>query len=850
MSTESVKSFYDFKTNESKWQNKFESEKLFKINEDSNNKKYYVLEQLPYPSGNLHMGHIRCYTIGDAVARFRRAQSIDVLHRMGFDAFGLPAENAAIEKNTHPKKWTYANIDVMLSQMKALGLSVDWDNITTTCGADYYKHQQKIFLDFLKNGIAYQKESMVNWDPVDKTVLANEQVIDGKGWRTGAPVEQKMLKQWFFRVSNYAEELLKGLDILPEWPEKVKIMQRNWIGKSDGAEIDFEISDNNEKITVFSTRPETLFGCAGIAISPLHSILGKLSLNKEKIENFKKEYLADLKNAQFDANQTKKGLKTELTVLHPFTKQVLPVYIANFVLMEYGTGAVFMCPAHDERDSDFCKNVLNLTDFVNVIDENDRMINSDFLNSLSVSDAKEETIIALEKSHLGKRKTTYKLRDWGVSRQRYWGCPIPVVYCPHCGTVPEKEQNLPVTLPDDVVFDGKGNPLEHHPTWKNCKCPKCGADATRETDTLDTFVDSSWYFLRYIDPKNTEKPFDEAKIETSMPVMDYVGGIEHAILHLLYSRFFTKALRDCGYFKNIQQKTGETTFEPFYRLLTQGMVCHMSYKDANGFYVEPWNIDRRSGKLYRKDNGIEVFEGKVEKMSKSKKNVVSPEEIIEKYGADTARMFMLSDSPLDRDIEWSESGIAGILKYFNRIWKLLHDFKTANILNLEDAQIAETTNREMHKAIHLCTRHMQNFEFNVTIAKLREFTNYLDTLNLQNISEDLHKTLLKCFKSMIVIISPIAPHFAESAWELLNQTGYACQQLWPECDESLLVERTVKIGVQVNGKIRGEIEVKVDESQDECVKQAMQNQQIAKYIQDQQFKKVIFVKNKIIGFVV
>ena len=582
---------FNFKQFEKDAQEKWQKADAFKFNNDSKN-PYYVLEQFPYPSGNIHMGHLRCYTIGDAIARFRRLQGYNVLHPFGFDAFGLPAENAAIDNGINPFVWTHKNIDKILGDLDKMGMSIDKNRIITTCEPEYYKHEQKMFLDFLKNGIAYQKESIVNWDPVDHTVLANEQVIDGKGWRSGAIVEKKKLKQWYLRITKYADDLLECLDkALPEWPAKVKLMQQNWIDKSYGATIKFASPLGD--VEVFTTRPDTLFGGSFVGLSPFHTLAKQIAETNKEVADFISQCEQDqMKGADAKENKEKKGVFTGINCKHPLTGKDMPLWLANFVLMDYGTGAVFGCPAHDERDKEFWDKYG--IEYLPVIDENGKLINSGKFNGLTSKEAKEEITKELEKLGRGEAKVMYKLRDWGVSRQRYWGCPIPMVYCDKCGCVPEKEENLPITLPADVEFDGKGNPLDKHPTWKHCKCPVCGAPATRETDTFDTFFESSWYFLRYFSPKDDKQAFKAEDIKNIMPVQDYIGGIEHAILHLLYSRFFTKALADCGYFT----KDDLPNLEPFRRLINQGMVLHEAFKDQNGKWVEASKVVKRDGKWW------------------------------------------------------------------------------------------------------------------------------------------------------------------------------------------------------------------------------------------------------------
>jgi leucyl-tRNA synthetase len=822
---------YNFKFFEKKWQEEWQKAKIFEFEYNQQKPTSYVLEMLYYPSGKIHMGHVRNYSIGDVIARYKRAKGFNVLHPMGADAFGLPAENAAIQNKVHPKKWTYENIDAMNTQLKALGFSYNWDGFVTTCDPEYYKHEQKMFIEFFKKGLAYQKESIVNWDPVDQTVLANEQVIDGKGWRSGALVEKRALKQWFLKISNYSQELLDCLEKLPNWPEKVKKMQQNWIGRSEGAEIMFQIKDSEDKIVAFSTRPETIFGATFVAISTEHSIAKKLAEKDEKIKIFAEQTANEMK-ANYGECKEKAGINSGIVCINPITKEEMPVYIANFVLMEYGTGALFGCPAHDERDFEFAKKY-NLP-IKNVIDEEGKMQNSSFLNGINPKEARQIIIKKLEEEKSGIKKVNYKLKDWGVSRQRYWGCPIPMVYCADCGVVHEKDENLPVKLPDDVQFDGNGNPLANHPTWKNCKCPKCGKNATRETDTLDTFFESSWYHLRYITPHLVEKAFDEKLIEKMIPVDYYIGGIEHAILHMLYARFFLKALRDCGYFSKESQIS-----EPFNNFMTQ---------DSEGNWVEPNDLIAKDGKIFNKNNSLEVFAQGVEKMSKSKKNIVDPSYIMSKYGADAARMLMLSDSPYDKEIEWTDKGASSILKYLQRIWSLLQSMKECNVFedNLTESQ--ELKNR-LNIFLKQYTSCIEKNEFNVAIAKMREFTNFLEKFEIAKTNQE---TLNELIKSFAIAISPIIPHFAETIWADFSFKGFVSQAQWPEIDQNCKIDSATKIAIQINGKLRDAIEIKDDNiDENEIKKLALSLESIKKYISHQEMvKKVIYIKNKVINFII
>ncbi|MBL4692200.1 MAG: leucine--tRNA ligase, partial [Magnetovibrio sp.] len=729
-------SVYNFKAAEAKWQKSWEDTGTFKAVEDETREKYYVLEMFPYPSGRIHMGHVRNYTLGDVVARFKRAQGFNVLHPMGWDAFGLPAENAAKLNNTHPAEWTYQNIASMKAQLKTMGLSYDWDREIATCHSDYYQHEQKMFLKFLEQGLAYRKESWVNWDPVEHTVLANEQVIDGCGWRSGAPVEKKKLSQWFLKITKYADDLLQELKGLERWPEKVRTMQDNWIGRSEGAKVFFKFSHNDEKLEIYTTRPDTLFGASFMAIAANHPIALDLARSNADLAEFIAKCNALGTSQAAIESAEKEGFDTGLKVNHPFIDGVqLPVYVANFVLMEYGTGAIFACPAHDQRDLDFARKyklpvigVVAPQDVAGTDQEEAWLealastateafsgdgiaVRSDFLNGLAMKEAKSAAIAKLQAQGDGEGTVQYRLRDWGISRQRYWGCPIPIVHCETCGPVPVAEDQLPITLPEDVDLDVSGNPLDLHPTWKNIDCPKCSRPAQRETDTFDTFFESSWYFARYTDPQSSEG-FDAAKADYWLPVDQYIGGVEHAVLHLLYSRFFTRALKDCGYL-NVK--------EPFAGLMTQGMICHETYTSADGQWLTPSEAEAQDG----------VSIGRSEKMSKSKKNVVDPERIIGTYGADTARLFMLSDSPPDRDLDWTDSGVEGAWRYVGRVWRLIDGFKS-DLAEIGTDQPKSIHGKDLeirslvHKTAAAVTHDLENFHFNKAVARIRELTNALE----------------------------------------------------------------------------------------------------------------------------
>lgn len=832
---------YDFASIEPKWR-KIWGQSKNSVHQ-SKKGKYYVLEMFPYPSGSLHMGHVRNYTIGDVIARFYKLKGYDVLHPMGWDAFGLPAENAAIENKIHPKKWTYDNIAHMKGQLEPLGYSYDWDREIASCSPDYYKYEQEIFLAFFEKGLAYQKESYVNWDPVEHTVLANEQVENGRGWRSGALIEKRKLKQWFLRITDYAQELLDALDNLDGWPEKVKLMQRNWIGKSDGAKIAFEVVGQNESIEVFTTTPEALYGASFFAISCHHPFVDKIM--DDKIKQFVKE-CDSLGTSEAVVEQAPKmGYNTGLFVKHPLDENWhLPIYIANFVLMDYGTGALYGCPGHDAKDHEFAlKYGLPIIQVIKPADstlthnfdksaylyeKNDIMINSNFLDGLTVKEAKEKTIEHFEKIGTGARVAQYRLRDWGISRQRYWGAPIPIIYCKNCGTVPVPKSSLPVVLPEDVDFSIPGNPLDRHPTWKHTTCPKCEGPAQRETDTFDTFMDSSWYFLRFCSLEK-DVPFKREEVEYWMPVDQYIGGIEHAILHLLYARFFTKAMRDCGYF---------SINEPFKNLLTQGMICHQTYRDIDGNWVFPENVIAKNGKFYRIDNGLEVHQGRVEKMSKSKKNVINPDIALQKYGADTVRLFVMSDSPPERDMEWSASGIEGAHKFINKLFSFAKNLSSLDLAVETDKELLSFT----HKTIKSVTEDYDLHTFNKIIAKLRELFNFMQ-------ERPESKNLAESFKTMLVMFYPIIPHIAEELNQMLGNKDVIEQLAWPVFDPSLVVDEKVVIAIQINGKMRGTVEAASGANENEVFELMKQNSVIAKHLLDKEIKKKIFVPNKLLNIV-
>ena len=858
---------YNFRETETKWQSAWREHKTFAVSVDVARPKYYVLEMFPYPSGRIHMGHVRNYTLGDVVARLKRAQGFNVLHPMGWDAFGLPAENAAIQNNTHPAKWTQQNIETMKAQLKTMGLSYDWDREIATCDAKYYKHEQKMFLDFLKNGIAYRKESWVNWDKVDNTVLANEQVIDGKGWRTGAAVEKKKLSQWFLKITDYAEDLLSELENLERWPDKVRIMQENWIGRSEGAQVFFELKDRDDKLEIYTTRPDTLFGASFMAIAANHQLALEISANNAEMKAFIAKCNALGTSEAAIESAEKEGFDTGLKALHPFNAaQELPIYIANFVLMEYGTGAIFACPAHDQRDLDFARKYklpvipvvapkdiagtpkeeafikdLGQTGLEAFVDDG-IAVNSEFLNGLEVSAAKKAAIKKLQDLGAGEGTVQYRLRDWGVSRQRYWGCPIPIIRCDDCGEVPVPEKDLPVELPKDVDLTVAGNPLDAHPTWKHVKCPTCGNDAVRETDTFDTFFESSWYFSRFTSP-DSEGAFDPDAADYWLPVDQYIGGIEHAVLHLLYSRFFTRALKDCGY---IGIK------EPFAGLMTQGMICHETYQTKDNKWLTPEEAMRLDVNDYTV--------GRSEKMSKSKKNVVDPEIIISEYGADTARLFMLSDSPPDRDLDWTDSGIEGAWRYVAKLWRMVAE----NISNLPPAgsaipnklgDSANNIHRQIHKTIDGVTRDLDAFHFNKAVARIRELTNLLANTLANSLAStkdgpDVSAVLREGFEVVTKLINPMMPHLAEELWQLLGHDTMLADEPWPVAIEKLLVDDTVTIGVQVMGKLRGTVELPkdCDNATAEAAALGIANVQTA--MGGKTPKKIVVVPNRIINVVI
>jgi len=842
---------YNFKEIETKWQIHWEKNNTFKTKIQKNKKKFYCLEMFPYPSGKIHMGHVRNYTIGDVLARYKILQDFNVLHPMGWDSFGMPAENAARQNNLDPKTWTEKNISIMKSQLKKLGLSIDWDREISTCKPDYYKHQQEFFLDMFDKGLVYRKENYVNWDPVDQTVLANEQVIDGKGWRSGAPVERKKLSQWFFNITKFSEDLLANLDQLDKWPNKVKIMQKNWIGKSFGCEVKFKIegSDKVDTIECYTTRPDTLFGMSFLALSIDHPVSKYYEQNEEFLK-FREQCSKTGTTEESLANAEKIGFKTNLFAINPLDKSIkVPVYFANFVLMDYGLGAVFGCPAHDQRDLDFAikYNLKVITvvkpelsdDSFSVTDkaftDDGFMMNSSFLNNLkSPKESIEKAINFLEDNKLGKKKINFRLKDWGVSRQRYWGCPIPIIYDENNAPQKVPKKLLPVELPNIKKFETSGNPLDYDEKWKKIKID--GKQYTRETDTLDTFVDSSWYFLRFCSPHNKNYGFEIDDINYWMPVDQYIGGIEHAILHLLYSRFFMNALS----FNNKDFKLNE----PFEGLFTQGMVCHETYKDKNGNWLSPDEIITINGKKFlEKDKNQEIKIGPSESMSKSKKNTIDPEKIIENFGADSVRLFILSDSPPEKDVQWSDEGIAASYKFIQKLWslnsKILDEIKKDH-KNDEDNELNKITNNFINKITNNLTR----FTYNKIIANYHEiYSEILTTLKKKYSS----KTLTENYQKILICMMPVIPHFSSECISLLKTSS---QIKWPEIDKNLLVEEKVKFVIQINGKKRGLITTNRDISENDLIELIYSNQDLKKYIENQEFKKKIFIPNKLINIII
>ena len=837
---------FNFQLIEKKWQPVFEKAKTYRSKDSP---KFYCLEMFPYPSGKIHMGHVRNYTIGDVVARFKYLNGFNVLHPMGWDAFGLPAENAAKENNLHPKEWTKKNILEMKRQLKMLGLSIDWDLEISTCDESYYKHQQELFIDFYEKGFISRKESYVNWDPDEQTVLANEQVIDGKGWRSGVSVQRKKLSQWVFNITKFSDELLNDINLLENWPSKVKLMQKNWIGKSTGCEINFELLNYGEKIKIFTTRPDTIFGATFLALSVDHPLCKKLE-TKDDFLNFKEQCLKTGTTEEALANAEKKGYNTGLIAKHPFIKnKQIPVFAANFVLMDYGTGAVFGCPAHDQRDFDFAKKY-NL-EIKKVVSANKKtsincdqtkepytldgtIINSDFLNDLDTESAKRKIIEEIEKKQIGKKKISFRLKDWGVSRQRYWGCPIPMIYLKDGTVVPVDKKELPIRLPEDVDLQKNGNPLDNHPNWKNTIHKKSGQPAVRETDTLDTFVDSSWYFMRFCSPKNNAEPFSVKDLNYWMPVDQYIGGVEHAILHLLYSRFFMRIVKKND--SNIIQK------EPFSGLFTQGMVCHETYKDDQNKWVSPEEIDKTSDNNYVKiSDKTKIKVGKSESMSKSKKNVIDPENMISTFGADAVRWFILSDSPPEKDIQWSNQGVNAAYKFLQKIYNL-NDLiiKRVDKKSLKDKEFEN----EINSYILKITKLINNFQFNVVIANTYSIYNLFKI----NVDDQIsNKCLRSNFSNLMKILIPFVPHLAH---ECLEQLGVTKIDRWPQINTQIVIDQKIKIAVQINGKTKEIIEVTKNLDEDSLIKESKTHKKINEILVNKKIMKTIFVKNRIINYLV
>jgi leucyl-tRNA synthetase len=866
---------YNPRVEEPRWQKAWEDAQSFVVSNDDPREPYYVLEMFPYPSGRIHMGHVRNYAMGDVLARYKRARGFNVLHPMGWDAFGLPAENAAKQTGSHPKKWTYANIEAMKKQLKTMGLSFDWTREFATCDVDYYHRQQQLFVDMLAAGLVTRKKSKVNWDPVDETVLANEQVIDGRGWRSGALVEQRELTQWFFRISDYSEELLSAIDGLDGWPDKVRTMQRNWIGKSEGMRLLFELAPNEVTaagaVEVFTTRPDTIFGASFLALSPDHPLAAELGATNPAIKAFIDEFHRHGTATEALEKAEKLGIATGLRVNHPVKPgETLPVYVANFVLMDYGTGAIFGCPAHDQRDLDFARKY-NLPVIPVVLPPGadpesfeigseaftgpGTAYHSEFLDGLTVDAAKRRIAEHFGARQVGNRpqgvvETNYRLRDWGISRQRYWGCPIPIIHCDEHGAVPVPTEQLPVVLPDDVTFDRPGNPLDHHPTWKHVDCPVCGKPARRETDTMDTFVDSSWYFARFTAP-DAAGPTVPAIADRWLPVDQYIGGVEHAILHLLYSRFFARAMRKSGHLG---------IDEPFKGLFTQGMVVHETYRDSDGNWVTPADViieaagDGRRARHAESGAAIEI--GSIEKMSKSKKNVVDPDEIVGSYGADTARWFMLSDSPPERDVQWTESGIEGAGRFQQRVWKLVNE--AVQLAAMEQGTASGegeilAIRKLIHRAVKSVGENIEALRFNSAVAQIYELTNGLAKFAAAleaAPSVNGVETLLEGVGKLVQLIAPMMPHLAESCWALLGRDGKVCDAPWPEVDASLLTDSSVTIAVQVNGKLRGELVVEKGAPRDEVEKQALSLDAVARMLDGKTPRKIIIVPDRIVNVVI
>ncbi len=880
---------YNARTSEPHWQRVWDERGIFRTgNEPSERPKYYVLEMFPYPSGRIHMGHVRNYAMGDVVARYKRARGFDVLHPMGWDAFGLPAENAARDSGASPAAWTHANIATMRGQLKSMGLSLDWSREVATCDPSYYKHQQRLFLDFLAAGLVDRRQARVNWDPVDMTVLANEQVIDGRGWRSGAAVEQRELTQWFLRIGAFAEDLLAGLDGLERWPDKVKLMQRNWIGRSEGLRVRFALESERvalREVEVYTTRPDTLFGAKFLAIAADHPLAAAAAEDDPALAGFIAGIRALGTSVAAIETAEKQGYDTGLSVTHPLDPAWhLPVFVANFVLMDYGTGAIFGCPAHDQRDLDFsrkyglgatavvCPQGVDAATFTiedKAFDGDGSMINSRFLDGLTVAAAKEAVARRLEGEALAgrpvaQRQVNYRLRDWGISRQRYWGCPIPIIHCDRCGTVPVPIADLPVTLPEDVGFDQPGNPLDRHPTWRDVPCPACGAAARRETDTMDTFVDSSWYFLRFTDPWDASAPTCAPAVKRWMAVDQYIGGIEHAILHLLYARFFTRAMARCGH---ADFKDAGTVAEPFAGLFTQGMVNHETYRDADGRWVAPAELrfegpsDAR--RAYRLDTGAAVTIGAVEKMSKSKRNVVDPDEIIETYGADTARWFMLSDSPPERDVVWTEEGVQAAAKFAQRLWRLVGELAglAAPVGTPAPAAMgqgapdpaAADVRKAAHGALLAFGDDIEQLRFNRAVARVYDLANRLSAavgaIEVPEVGDDLRFAFREAADILVQLFAPMMPHLAESCWNAIGHDELVAERPWPVGDPSLVKEDVITLPVQVNGRKRADVTVANEAGAEEIEAATLALDAVRRALDGRPVKKFIVVPRRIVNVV-
>jgi len=868
---------YNPRDMEPKWQHAWSHGQVFEVDDEDERERYYVLEMFPYPSGKLHVGHVRNYAMGDVVARYHRSLGKAVLHPMGWDAFGLPAENAAQKTNSHPKQWTYDNIATMRAQLQSMGLSIDWSREFATCDPQYYEQQQRLFINFLDAGLVTRKKSKVNWDPVDLTVLANEQVIDGRGWRSGALVEQRELVQWFFKITDFAEDLLNSLDDLDQWPQKVRTMQRNWIGKSEGMLIRWELDDDAApsgfcELETYTTRPDTIFGASFMAVAPDHPLASAAAINNDELQKFITDCQSKGTSAVALETMEKLGFNTGIHVKHPFVKnKTLPVYVANFVLMDYGTGAIFGCPSGDQRDLDFARaydlevipvvmpadgDVKDFTISDTSYSGDGIMLNSDFLNTMPSGDAFEEIASRLGEMELGGRpqgekQTNYRLRDWGISRQRFWGCPIPIIHCDNCGQVPVPDSDLPVRLPDSVDLSKPGNALDHHPSWKIVDCPSCGSEARRETDTMDTFVDSSWYFARFTSPKSNS-PIVSDIANSWLPVGQYIGGVEHAILHLLYSRFFTRALNKTGYL---------AIKEPFLGLFTQGMVTHETYKDKEGNWISPENVfvetieGKRVAKLIKSNETVEI--GAVEKMSKSKLNGIDPQDTLDAYGADATRWFVLSDSPPERDVEWSEAGIESASRFVQRLFKIINDGIQICQQTPNSAQSSNDEARQFLAQVHAATKivseELEQIRFNRAIAHIYELANafakFLPLVKV-NPTGDKISALRIGMEHLIMLFSPFMPHLAETCWQLIGKKDLVCNAPWPVVDLSLLVKENVTMPIQVNGKRRGEINVPVDAPNSIVEEKALNLESVSRILEGKAPKKIIIVANRIVNVVI